>query len=259
MLREIRARRRARQPLNYFAVVMAASNLFYVAYRLFGSWDRALKVAGVDPWITRKTHKWTKVRLLAELRGLAVAGVWRPSAVAITRRGSLRVASIRLFGSWPTALRAAGLRPNRVPWTRAEVIRRIRARHRAGRSLNAAAVHHDDDQALYNFARRSYSSWDRALRAAGIDVWTARKCREWTKADILREIESRRRASLPLNASAVIRGGGRQLYTFAVRRFGSWDRALSAAGVDVSTTRKKPGRRPSGGATARRPLMSARR
>ena len=218
VVQEIRARRRARRPLNHDAVMKTASRLRAHACGFFGSWDGALIAAGVDPSLTRKP--------VGQKRG------WRNPSRG-RRRGP------------------------RINWTKKMVLHGIRARHRAGRSLNAAAVHADDGRSLYKFARRICGSWDRALAAASIDIRTARKCRRWTKADILREIASRRRARLPLNAGAVMRDW-QQLYTFARRRFGSWDHALFAAGVDVAATRKRR-LRPSGGATARRPLMIARR
>ena len=217
-MREIRARRRTRQPLNHDAVMKTASRLRAHACGFFGSWDSALIAAGVDPSLTRKP--------VGQRRG------WRN----------------------PSRGRRRGPRMN---WTKTEVLRRIRARHRAGLSLNAAAVHADDGRSLYKYARRICGSWDRALAAASIDIRTARKCRRWTKADILREIASRRRARLPLNAGTVFRDW-QQLYTFARRRFGSWDRALSAAGIDVSAIRKRR-LSTSGGATATRPLVIARR
>lgn len=56
---------------------------------------------------------------------------------------------------------------------------------------------------------------------------------------VLRAILERERLGLPLNCEA-IKGATRPLYSAAVRRFGSWRNALSAAGIDaISIGRKR--------------------
>ncbi len=61
----------------------------------------------------------------------------------------------------------------------------------------------------------------------------------WTKEEVIRQIKRAKRAGEPLNRAAVIERGDdltRALWA-ATRRglFGSWPRALTAAGVDASS------------------------
>jgi len=96
---------------------------------------------------------------------------------AALKRNSITGAARRLFGSWDAALRAAGLDPNvirfsREPWTHEGVLQEIRRKARAGEPLNAK------DVSPYSLRRRGrifFGSWDAALAAAGLDPAKVRK------------------------------------------------------------------------------------
>ena len=79
---------------------------------------------------------------------------------------------------------------------RESVIRAILRRERDGLPLNCEAVKEASSQ-LYCGAFRHFGSWRNALRAAGINVATVERRREWDKAKIiarLRELCRRRRS-----------------------------------------------------------------
>ena len=80
---------------------------------LFGSWDAALRAAGLDP-VTIRLHRepWTPGTVVREIRRKAQAGeplnARDVSPYSLRRRGRL------FFGSWDAALAAAGLDPAKV-------------------------------------------------------------------------------------------------------------------------------------------------
>lgn len=92
-------------------------------------------------------------------------------------------------------------------------------------------------RAVYHFG-----GWSNALSAAGIDPKLHTRNPHWTKDRIIRVIKSARRASVDLTWSEVVarRDELARAAFAAIRRrnFGSWSRALQAAGVDPDLERK---------------------
>jgi len=79
-----------------------------------GSWDAALKAAGLDPEEIKKYKDWTKDKIIAEIKRIHAAGGdlnW--SAVQDTNP-PLAAAALRYFDSWDVALSAAGLKPEDI-------------------------------------------------------------------------------------------------------------------------------------------------
>jgi hypothetical protein len=97
--------------LNHAAV--GRSSMSRAAVLLFGCWDAALRAAGLDPGAVRRWRKpWTADELIAELQRKHKAGeALNARDVSPTM---LRRAADRLFGSWDSALAAAGLDPARI-------------------------------------------------------------------------------------------------------------------------------------------------
>ena len=150
-----------------------------------------------------------------------------------------------LFGGWWPAIRAAGLEPKQVcarrrKWTRESIIREIRRLHRQGVDLSHAAVKRTH-QYLVVAARRAeaFGSWPAALEAAGIDYGRVRKHQSWTSEKVLERIRELGRRGEPLNHQEARRAHP-SLVSAATspRLFGSWARAVEAAGLDYDSVRK---------------------
>jgi hypothetical protein len=108
---EIKAIRFAGGKLNHAAV--GRSSLSRAAVDLFGTWDDALRAAGLDPNEVRVYRKpWTRSDLIAEIRRKHTAG--EPLNAKDVKPDWIRRPACRLFGSWDGALRAAGLEPRRI-------------------------------------------------------------------------------------------------------------------------------------------------
>jgi hypothetical protein len=205
------------------------------ARRIFGSWDAALRAAGLDPNEIRQPRKvWTPEAMVKEIQRRHKAG--RPVSAQEASRMGLRYPARKLFGSWDAALRAAGLDANdihmRPIWTAKSVLKLIQRKHAAGDALNADGV---SPSGLYDAARRRFGSWHAALQAAGVDPERVRIFRRpWTREDLVAEIQRLHSAGGAINSLA---GSRKEMLAPAIRLFGSWDAALRAAGLDPDRIR----------------------
>ena len=299
VLAELRARHRAGRSVAWSRLPVG---LQLSIRRRFGSWDRAMERIGLDPPAHRLTRRWDPDSIVAAVREVAGQGTPCSAKRAQEEHNALYRAVVRWVGRWSEALRRAGLDPadHHEPsrWS-LEVARRwIRTAHRAGRSvrttrapgglvghvrretgapwsafveslgvpypggrkrmnwsddavleaildrqrrnlaMNAGAVK-GDHQALHHQARNRFGSWDHAVRAAGLEPICRREPR--TKAGISAEIRRRRRARRPLDRAGAL-ADARRFVRAAERLFGSWGRALEAAGIPRGTARRVPGR-----------------
>lgn len=119
-------------------------------------------------------------------------------------------------------------------WDKASILRRIKQLHRAGADLsyNAMTRRH---QALLSAAAYHFGSYRAAVLKAGIDYAMVTRRPRWTRQRIISLIKRARRSDQDLHWSAVIaRGDELSKAAFASlqkRLFGSWARALHAAGL----------------------------
>jgi hypothetical protein len=95
------------------------SQLYEVAFRLFGTWNDAVLSAGFKP----SRRRWTSNAVLDEIRARQSAGLPLSSSI-FKEDPPLAGAATRLFGSWSLALDAAGIPmadriiPHRTPFSR---------------------------------------------------------------------------------------------------------------------------------------------
>lgn len=149
----------------------------------------------ITPTHLRRRHGWT-----SENPGLAYKA--RYKLPSVWSRASRRAMSASLV--------EAHDRRGRV-WTRERVLAELR-RHRSARFRDLPPT-------LYWSAQRLFGRWEKALEAAKLPkLWP-----EWTRERVVREI----RALRNVRWSAV----SGDLYWAGQRLFGSWTRALTAAGV----------------------------
>lgn len=104
---ELRARVADRQPLNSGALQKEDSGLHAAAVRHFGSYDRALRAARIDPEQVRRRRRWTKPQVLTALRAAARDGVHLSDSTVRREQPALYGAAVRLFGAFTTARKAA--------------------------------------------------------------------------------------------------------------------------------------------------------
>ena len=136
------------------------------ARRHFGSWDIAVRAAGLAERIPTKTqaHK-SRDEVIDEIRA------WHKSG---RRLGEVHRVNIPLlysarmyFDTWNKAILAANLKPERPRYTKSQILEMIRRRKEAGLSLSSG---HPDVRNLAMLTRRHFGTWRKGLAAAGVVV-----------------------------------------------------------------------------------------
>jgi hypothetical protein len=196
----------------------ARRRLYETAQQYFGSWDEALAAAGVP----RKNQTWSKAKIIQWIQK-----EYSQQGAAIWDDCSFRTAVFRRFGTRSAALGAAGFSPVRLKWTPEMIIDRLRT-HAKFHKIFVGLAQQDDR--LYQAAKRHFGSWPQAIEAAG---FPAR--RRWTRAAIIEAIQHRERENLPLWK---VSQRDPPLYWAAKRHFGGWRKALAAAGCEVKFPKK---------------------
>lgn len=195
------------------------------------------------------TQKRSQENIVEELKELRAKGEDLSYSNMDRHHVALFRAAIRHFGSWRRAVEAAGLGYEDIrrykSWTQDRITDRIRELHEAGEDLSWRHISTTVDPQLAAAATRlsSYGSWRNAIEAAGLDYDAIRRYKDWDEDRILDELRERHTAGEPLNAGEVC-VSNTALITAARRTFGSWDKALQAAGLDSTQIRKRaPGQR----------------
>lgn len=187
---------------------------------------------------------WTRSSIAEEIKRLHKAGAELNYAAAEKQHLNLVRAATWHFGTWQRAVEAAGIDYKNLlkyqRWDRKRIIERIHELYNAGAELHWRAVSTRVDPALAAAALRpqNFSSWREAIVAAGLDINVIARYKHWDDKRVLREIRSYRRAGHPLSSKS-IQDTDQALFCAARRRFGSWDNALEAAGLDVTKIRRR--------------------
>ena len=146
-------------------------------------------------------------------------------------------AATRYFGTWQEAIEFAGLNYEDIRkykvWTNDRIVERIRELHAKGEDLSWRHVSLTLDPSLAAAAtkRSHFGSWKAALEEAGLDYDQIRRYRDWSDEEVLRRVRDLYAQGKRLNAKSMEQENI-TLITAARRRFPSWDKALSAAGLD---------------------------
>lgn len=180
IIREILRREAAGLSLDLGGVDPVQSSLYHAGSRVFGSWRNAVMAAGISPEKARCHDPWPRWRVLARIRSLARRKRPLQPAEIKYRYHALVVAARRHFGSWPRAVLAAGVDPEKLQrdgrWTKARIIEAILTRTLEDKRLNSHSVR---PRSLVDAGARVFGSWRSALIAAGIDpeLHTRPRCR----------------------------------------------------------------------------------
>lgn len=186
--------------------------------------------------------RWTRKGIVAEIQHLHRAGIALNYASAETNHSQLMRAAAWHFGTWRHAVETAGIDYNALSryhrWGRERVVERIRELHQEGADLSWRSVSLEVDPALAAAALRpnGFASWRQAIAAAGLDIEEVARYQAWDAERVLREIRALHQAKKPMS-SRLVQISNQALFCAARRRFGSWDEALSAAGLDVAQIR----------------------
>src|SRR5215208_7372634 len=121
-------------------------------------------------------------------------------------------------------------------WNQDEIILSLKRLYKAGEDLSYNALARRR-QALVSAAAYHFGSYRRAVERAGIDYAQVIRRPRWSKQSIIGLIKQAKRKDEDLHWSAVTKRrdelGRAAFASLQPRLFGSWDRALHAAGLDA--------------------------
>lgn len=120
-------------------------------------------------------------------------------------------------------------------WTKQRIIAELKALHKKKRDLSYNSLA-KQNQALVSAAAYHFKSYRSAIEKAGIDYSEVVRRPRWTKPRVIALIKAAKRKGNDLNWASVTKRrddlGRAAFAAIQGRLFGSWDRALHAAGLD---------------------------
>ena len=124
-------------------------------------------------------------------------------------------------------------------WSRESIAAEIVAMNQVGACMTHGAVARSNT-ALLRAATRVFGSWEAAIVFAGLDYDAIRAYRSWTRERIVERIRELFADGADLSWSNVADNVDPQLASAACKRghFGSWRRAVEAAGLDYDAIRR---------------------
>lgn len=186
--------------------------------------------------------RWTRKSIVEEIKRLHAGSEELNYTAAETNHLNLVRAAAWHFGTWRRAIESAGIDYESLSkyqrWDRERIIKRIQELHQAGVDLSWRVVSTEVDPPLAAAALRpnGFPSWRDAITAAGLNIDDVARYKNWDEERVLHEIKELARAGHALS-SKVMQTQNQSLFCAARRRFGSWDNALVAAGLDVAKIR----------------------
>lgn len=245
ILRELRRLHKSGGDLSYNSLSGRLQALVSAAAYHFGSYRRAVELAGIDYSTVLRRPRWTRARIIGLIKSARRKGQDLFWSAVTHRRDELGKAAFaalqpRLFGKWQRALRAAGLNAQDIAryrhWDSESISSGLRRRAQAGKRLSSGALQREDP-GLHAAAVRHFGAYDAALAAARLDPDKYRQRRSWNKKEVIREIKSRARSGQSLADSAVRRDNP-ALYGASIRLFGAFTAARKLTGIQFKPAKR---------------------
>jgi molybdenum-dependent DNA-binding transcriptional regulator ModE len=214
--------------------------LFAAAIHWFGSYRNAIEAAGIEYRSIQKSvpGRWNTHTVRRELRRLHRDKTPLHHAALERENPALVLAAYRYFGSYGSAIAAAGLKYDRIrirpmpSWDKKRVIGRIKELEKNKTGLWKRAVRRVDPY-LDRAADRCFGSYKRAARLSGVplDLLQPPPYRFWSPEKIVDDLKRTYQQNPRLLKPARLVGKKGRLLRACRRRFGSYRRALHAAGI----------------------------
>ncbi|MHB9026804.1 MAG: hypothetical protein ACYC7E_21945 [Armatimonadota bacterium] len=156
---------------------------------------------------------WTKDTILAAILAESYRGQELSYRATEQRAPALVRAAERLFGSWGTAVNAAGFDYDTIRryrrWSREKIIERIRELHAKGEDLSWRNVSMRLDPPLAAAAlHKRFACWADALKAAGLSPDEICRYRAWKSADLYEELLTLHAKGVPLTRKTLAAADG---------------------------------------------------
>ncbi len=192
---------------------------------------------------------WTRKTITEHIKELHAQGEELNYTSAERNHLNLVRAAAWHFGTWRRAIESAEINYESLSkyrrWNRERIVERIKELHAQGADLSWRAVSTEVDPPLAAAALRAngFPSWREAVEAAGLSIDDIARYKYWDNQRVIAAIHKLRDEGHPLSSKAM-QSSDQSLFCAARRRFGSWDKALTAAGLEVSEIRLRKPKKP---------------
>ncbi|MCG1004945.1 MULTISPECIES: homing endonuclease associated repeat-containing protein [Halobacterium] len=205
-------------------------------YERFGSWANALATAGLEPYFTSSS---SREELRAELRRVAESLGETPSTSQMNEVGHYSVDTYyQHFESWPDAIAAAGLEertPQKIPTEDLLAELQRLAREVEDPPPSTSQMDAEGEYSAWTYKNR-FGSWSNALEQAGLEPREPRTPQPANKIPAEDLIAELRRVAAEIDDSRPSTGQVDTHGAYSAKRyrlrFGSWEAALEAAGLN---------------------------
>jgi len=208
----------------------------------FGSWNKALESVGLEINPVRKT----RAELKEDLQRIADELGRAPTAKEMEYRDDCAATSTYelRFGSWNKALESVGVEPNQIQLrkSRAELKEDLqRVAEELGRSPTANEINSSDDCASTEAYRNEFGCWNNALKSVGLEInrRPGKTSRTELKEDLHRIADELSRTPKQKDVNSRNDCVSSDSYR---NKFGSWNKALKSAGLEINQIQLKKSR-----------------
>lgn len=224
-------------------VCKSHQRLYAAGLKFFGGWKELLWEMGKDPddyngWKRTRTYV-SKEEIIKEIRRREVEGLSLNARKVCKTDSPLWKYGKEYFGEWRIAVEKSVIDQEKYKGiTKPEEEREDRARKRIKERYEAGLImkQHEvaqEDWALLSLAKRSFVTWENAVRESGITVSEQELSTRtvWTDELITEKIQEHVRKGSKLTASKIVKVDS-NLYNRAGKNYGTWENAVRAAGFD---------------------------
>ena len=161
------------EQLNSGHIARSYPALAYAGRRYCGSWEAAIKAAGLDYEAIRRKRFWSRKKIVARIRELKAAGEPLYVSAAEVKHGGLVGAAAAYYGSWRQAINSAGLDYLKIKrqkeWSKREVVVEIKRMRAQAVDLSTTIPVRIKYRTLHAAAVRYFGSWAAAMKAAKLE------------------------------------------------------------------------------------------
>jgi uncharacterized protein YoaH (UPF0181 family) len=202
-------------------------------------------------WLSKELSllHWTRKTIVEHIKELHAKGEELNYTSAERNHLNLVRAAAWHFGTWRRAVESAGIDYESLSkyrrWSRERIVERIKELHAQGADLSWRAISTEVDPPLAAAALRTngFPSWREAIEAAGLKIDDIARYKFWDKERVIEAIRELHEQGHPLSSKAM-QSSNQSLFCAARRRFGSWDNALLACGLNANEIRLRKPKKP---------------
>jgi len=203
----------------------------------FDSWNTAVEAAGCHPHEKGPNPQYSRDELISHIQRLA-DGDDPPTRQEYADDDDAPSPSTVLihFGTWNTAVEAAGYDPNgkgpNQQYSRDELISHIQRLADGDDPPTQREYAADDDAPSLSTVLRHFDSWNTAVEAAGYDPHENGRSQQYARDELISHIQRLADGDTPPTQQEYADDDDAPSPSTVLRRLGSWENAVEAAGFE---------------------------